>query len=260
MVGIGGRISRMIGETTSLPALPDARAEWKNYLAFVKRPLLPERAAPIGTTGLLALGRMLVLDLAIMLVLVSAAIAALVVGVDLPETALAGLDIDLQLALMVVVMAPIGEEIVFRGWLSGRPSVIWSTAILLVGLLGMQWVVTHAQTFEQLDPIFWIAVLSVATAAAAIYLLRKRPPYRWFRAIFPLLFWLSTLGFASIHLLNYEEGSLAILLPLVLPQFLLGTILAYLRVNYGLWSCILLHAVHNGLILGIVALAAGFEA
>ena len=45
------------------------------------------------------------------------------------------------------------------------------------------------------------------------------------------------------------------LLPLVLPQFILGAMLGYLRVHYGLWTAIALHMIHNGLIITIVLAA-----
>ncbi|MFZ9395345.1 MAG: type II CAAX prenyl endopeptidase Rce1 family protein [Erythrobacter sp.] len=241
----------MTRETTSLPAPSNARAEWKNYLAFVKRPALPERAAAPGVPGLMALQRMLGLDLAFMMVLISLAGLAVAVGVDLPETALAGLEIDFQLALTVVLIAPLAEEILFRGWLSGRPGHVLALVVMAAGGLVVAIALANRDENLYLAAGATIALLSIAV----IFLLRKRPAMAWFRAIFPLLFWLSTAAFASIHLLNYQEGSLGILLPLVLPQFLLGTILAYMRVNYGLWSCVLLHALHNGLILGAVALA-----
>ena len=61
------------------------------------------------------------------------------------------------------------------------------------------------------------------------------------------IFWLTVLMF----------GSLAILLPLVLPQFILGMLLGYVRVRIGLWSAILLHAAHNATALSIAALATG---
>lgn len=241
----------MTRETTSLPAPVTARAEWNSYLAFVKRPSLPERAAPIGKPGLMALLHMLGLDLAFMIVLVSLAGLALVAGVELPETALAGLDVDLQLALMVVVIAPLAEEILFRGWLSGRPAHLAAFLALVLGVMSAAVALVNRGGAHYLATVAITLVLVVA----ALVFLRKRPVPGWFRAIFPLMFWLSTLAFASIHLLNYEQGSLAILVPLVLPQFVLGTILAYLRVNYGLWSCVLLHMLHNGLILGTVVLA-----
>ena len=45
------------------------------------------------------------------------------------------------------------------------------------------------------------------------------------------------------------------LLPLVLPQFVIGAILGYTRVTYGLWASILLHALHNGAFISLVLLA-----
>jgi len=251
MVGIGGRISRMTRRTTSLPAPVDARAEWSSYFAFVKRPALPERAAAPGVPSLMALQRMLGLDLIFMMVLISLAGLAVAAGVDLPETALAGLEIDLQLALTVALIAPLAEEILFRGWLSGLPGHVLAMLVMAIGGLA----VAMAMANRDEGVYFAAAATTAILAVAAIVLLRKRPTMGWFRSIFPLLFWLSTAAFASIHLLNYQEGSLGVLLPLVLPQFLLGTILAYMRVNYGLWSCVLLHALHNGLILGAVVLA-----
>ena len=68
----------------------------------------------------------------------------------------------------------------------------------------------------------------------------------------PLFYWLSTAGFACVHLLNFDEGSLYVLLPLVLPQFVTGSILGYLRVHYGLWAAMLLHALHNGTAMVLV--------
>ena len=41
----------------------------------------------------------------------------------------------------------------------------------------------------------------------------------------------------------------------VLPQFVIGAILGYTRVTYGLWASILLHALHNGAFISLVLLA-----
>ena len=86
-------------------------------------------------------------------------------------------------------------------------------------------------------------------------ILRKRAAWEWFTRAFPLFFWLSTASFALVHLLNYSEGSLATLLPLVLPQFIAGSIFGYARVTYGLWASMLLHVLHNGALVGGIALA-----
>ena len=68
---------------------------------------------------------------------------------------------------------------------------------------------------------------------------------------------LGALLFAAAHLGNYE-GAALVLLPLVVPQLLVGLILGYARVTYGLWSDILLHMLHNGLLIGLVVLGKGF--
>ena len=255
MVGIGGRISRMTGETTSLPSLKTSRGEWNSYLAFVRAPRLPEHRTANFRSGLAALPRMLALDLGAMMTLVSIALLVVVLGFEIPSTALAGLEIDWQLAFTVVIFAPLMEEIAFRGWLSGKPGHVLALVVILVGA-GTAAMLAVGATGEAATLRAGLAMIAtIVLAAISIFVLRGRPAMRWFSAVFPALFWLSTVAFASIHLLNYEEGNLLPLLPLVLPQFILGTILAYMRVSYGLWTCIVLHAIHNGLIIGAVAAA-----
>ena len=81
----------------------------------------------------------------------------------------------------------------------------------------------------------------------------------WFTGAFPLFFWFATLAFALVHIANFEFGgswsSLAMLLPLVLPQFILGMMLGYVRVRFALWAAILLHAAHNATALSLAAIA-----
>lgn len=255
MVGIGGRISRMTGETTSLPSLKTTREEWNNYFAFVRTPRLPEHGAADFRSGFAALPRMLALDLGAMMVLVSIALLVVVSGFEIPSTALAGLEIDWQLAFTVVIFAPLMEEIAFRGWMSGKPGHVLALVMILGGGAAAA-MMAVGSTGEAATLRAGLAVIAaIVLAVISIFVLRGRPAMRWFSGMFPALFWLSTIAFASIHLFNYEEGNLLPLLPLVLPQFILGTILAYMRVNYGLWTCIVLHAIHNGLIIGAVAAA-----
>ena len=66
-----------------------------------------------------------------------------------------------------------------------------------------------------------------------------------------------SLVFALAHLTNYSQVAVLILLPLVVPQLLFGLILGYARVTYGLWSDMLLHMMHNGLLIGLVVLQKG---
>ncbi|MEL6485771.1 MAG: hypothetical protein AAFQ13_01315, partial [Pseudomonadota bacterium] len=105
-------------------------------------------------------------------------------------------------------------------------------------------------------------LVAMVAAPLAAYALLSRPVPRWFIAGFPVFFWLSTLGFALVHLANYTDASwamLGILLPLILPQFALGTMLGYLRVHYGLAPAIALHASHNAVLFGLAMLGKTLE-
>ena len=54
--------------------------------------------------------------------------------------------------------------------------------------------------------------------------------------------------------------ALAVLLPLVSPQLVVGSILGYVRVHYGLWASMMLHGLHNGAAVGAVLLAVSLGA
>ena len=149
------------------------------------------------------------------------------------------------------------EEVAFRGWLSGRPGHI---AGLLLGVPAGLLAVGAFAFFTSGTPTKnWLAV-PVAIAAGTlvaftvIYLLRRRRAMGWFQKLFPLLFWFSTICFAIVHLFNFELEQMAMALPMTLPQFATGTMLGYLRVNYGLWASIMLHTLHNGAFISLVLL------
>ena len=102
-----------------------------------------------------------------------------------------------------------------------------------------------------------VLVLGVAAAIALLWRKRGQPPMGWFARHFRWFYLLSALAFASIHLTNFTEGNAALLLPLTLPQLLLGLILGYARVSFGLWSSMLMHGLHNTLFIGLVLAGAG---
>jgi cyanate permease len=47
------------------------------------------------------------------------------------------------------------------------------------------------------------------------------------------------------------------LIVLVVPQLIAGLIFGYARVTYGLWSDMMLHMMHNGLLVGLIVLSKG---
>lgn len=231
------------------------RAQWSGFFSFLKRPHLPEqkRGGLGGQT--IATFRMLVLDLIAMSLLMAVAGAVMVFGFEIPRTALAEIEITAAIVFAVVLVAPLLEELVFRSWLSGRPRYLIGFPIALIAGVGAAMAGANS-TGDQAEIALGAAMLGgIVLYMIAAAMLWKRQAPAWFRTIFVAMFWLSTLAFAAIHLLNFSEGNLAALLPLILPQFILGTMLGYLRVNYGLWTAIALHMLHNGLIISLVLAA-----
>lgn len=226
------------------------RAEWGRYRSFLRRPTLPERAAPISVASVVATLRLAALDLTLAGGLILLALAASFAGFAPPSHALEEIGWSPQIVLAIVVIAPLMEELFFRGWLSGRPGAAWP--VILLGIAAVALVSAGKNTALVAAGVAGVAVLAAVVLAI---ILRKRPAWGWFSRIFPLFFWLSTTAFALVHLLNYQEGSLVTLLPLVLPQFIAGSIFGYARVTYGLWASMLLHVLHNGALVGGITLA-----
>lgn len=156
------------------------------------------------------------------------------------------------LALLVVLVAPAGEEVVFRGWLTGRPRALWLLLMTLVaaGLLAL----VSAHKFETVASLG--AVATVLPALAGWLWLQRAAPPGWFVRQFG--WWLrgSVLVFALAHLSNYPQVS-PVVLPMVLPQAWAGLVFAHVRLRLGLPASILAHAVGNGVALGCALVIGG---
>jgi membrane protease YdiL (CAAX protease family) len=228
-------------------------AEWARYRRFLARPRLPASGAqwPGAWRAML---RLLALDMVVMGVFIAGLSFASVLGFEPPANVNTTLKPGLAAIALVVLLAPLGEELVFRSWLSGRPAII---ALVALAVLGLGILLPAGMMIEATTPRLALSMLGLVVGlivAPLVAVFFDRPVPRLFETLFPLLFWASTLGFALVHLGNYTEGSLAILLPLVLPQFALGTMLGYLRVHHGLLPAIALHASHNAILFGLAIL------
>jgi membrane protease YdiL (CAAX protease family) len=150
---------------------------------------------------------------------------------------------------MVVLIAPVGEELVFRGWLTGRPRALWllGCGIGAGGLLAL--VNFHV---AEVPASFGVLAMGLI-APGGWWWLRRRGVPRWFEAAFPVLFALSITVFGLSHLTNYPRLSLA-LVPMVLPQIWAGLVLSYARMRIGLTASMLIHAAANGVAIGLALL------
>ncbi|WP_305097926.1 CPBP family glutamic-type intramembrane protease [Croceibacterium aestuarii] len=239
----------MTGQATSLQ-----HAEtWRRFGAFVTHPDLPPRASGISATAIAVLGRLFVLDLVLMAALIGLAALAEALGYKLPDHLLGELQMTPLLIALIVVGAPIAEEIVFRGWLSGRPGHVFAVLLLLGGATLFMALSARGNGVAALAA-FGAALL---LAALAIWWKRRSDAMSWFQHHFRWFYWGSALAFGSVHLTNFTDGNALILLPLTLPQLLLGLILGYVRTRFGLWSSMLMHAAHNTLFISLVLLGSG---
>lgn len=237
-------------------ALP-APAIWRAWWAFVRRPVLPGRADPGVVGGLRSVVPLFGLDILFMAVLLGSMGLALEIGLDMPEHMLGELELTPALIAFIVIGAPLGEEIAFRGWLSGRPGHLLATPAVIVALLATLGAgAAFTAGSGAATTYLLIGALAALFAAGALFFLRKRDALGWFQRHFAWFFWGSALAFAAIHLTNFGAAGPG-MLPLVLPQFLLALLLGYLRVTRGLWSAVLLHTLHNALFLSLVLAGAG---
>lgn len=241
----------MTGQATSLGVARVLPEQWRHFGAFLQRPRLPDPARDAPGAGLPRIGALAGLDLLLMVVLLGALGVASTLGWEAPGHVMQQLELEPALIGFILVLAPVAEELIFRGWLSGRPGHLGALLVLLA-TGAAAWALS--QTAGTLAAAL-AAIGGAITAVALIWRKRGKPPMAWFQRHFTGFYWLSAIAFALAHLVNFAEGAGAFTLILVLPQFVLGLILGYLRVTVGLWASIALHALHNTFFLGLAMLA-----
>ncbi len=220
--------------------------EWRRFSAFLRNPVLPDRATLSLGKSVRALVPLFVLDLILMGLVLGGIELATRLGMHMPHHMLEDLQLTPVLIAFMVIGAPLGEETLFRGWLSGRPGHIAAVLALLTGFATFAFGPTEIVKLAG-------ALVALVIAAVALFAFRKRDAFGFFQRHFRWFYIASVLLFAGIHLTNFAgAGFSPTLLPLVLPQLLLALILGYLRVNRGLLTGAALHMLHNTLFVGLM--------
>ncbi|GGE58782.1 MAG TPA: CPBP family intramembrane metalloprotease [Paenalcaligenes hominis] len=160
-----------------------------------------------------------------------------------------------------ILWAPLIEEMVFR-YLLRRPSqFLWLLPVTLWCLFNGPQALTIGLVLAvvvllYVRPVYGAGRPSVFAAIG----LGKAWPRRWYvfyARHFGWVFYTATLLFAALHLYNFKFDQIDFwMLPmLILPQFMTGLVLGWLRVRRGIGASIILHAVFNaGPILVIMAI------
>jgi len=224
------------------------RARVADCARFVLRPAYAAEPMAWGRAAALALLVVFALDLALD-TLVAALTEAWDAGAGfLPEP----IKVEATLAedlFGFLVVAPLLEELVFRGWLSGR---IAALRFALYGFAAMGLV-----TAALYVPIKYETVLSLSGVAVAFAGLIQWSRTRdadtaipaWFTRHFHWLVWGSSVAFGLIHLGNYEPLTSPLGLLVVLPQTIGGLLLSYTRTRLGLGAAMAHHAAYNAMYL-----------
>lgn len=231
------------------------RDEIRDFLRFVVRPTLTPRAPGRRAGGTIAsdwlsglnLGRLLKWALflwAINLIF----LGPIAVAAATAAGAQHRLNIHAIPWLHALLWAPLVEELVFRYSLRRIVHALWvvpvSVGIMLTG--------PTTASILLLTAVFLIC-WSPWTNRRRFLLSRRSPGTSWalrrrYRQLFPWVFHSANLAFAAVHLHNFNmsQGAFWLLPLLVLPQWLTGMVLGWLRVRRGIGAAMLLHALFNG--------------
>ena len=183
-------------------------------------------------------------------------------GSDIPDSS-QGFE-DLQRSsyffLAAVIMAPLIEEVLFRSWLGSRlgiwvglPMILFLTTTTMLVVAGPE----NAKSFGRLVPMALILYgLTLWNRRKAIFGPEDNDGKSITETVFPFLFWGSAIVFGLIHLGNFDIGSVnPIFAIMILPQFIVGLMLSYIRMRFGLLYAIGFHAAYNGVLVSISMLA-----
>jgi membrane protease YdiL (CAAX protease family) len=215
---------------------------------FVARPTFAERTMA-WRPGYVSAWALLVL-LTLPTVLLTAGLLAAVLGpagilpASTRDTAL-----DLRAVLIAVVLAPVLEESLSRGWLSGRRAALHFAAAGLVALVVLLASLGVEPGTRKLVALVGVAVVFVGLVRWSLTRHRDREVPDWFLRHFRWLVWGSSLGFALLHLGNYEALTHPLGALVVAPLMLGGMLLAYTRTRLGLRAAMAHHAAYNAVLV-----------
>lgn len=155
------------------------------------------------------------------------------------------------LFFMVVVFAPIVEELIFRYQLKNYRLAILLYFLFLAGML-----------YNLISVFLLLSILiPVLILCLFFYFSMNKNSFQRFKIInkvFPYHFYLTAICFGLVHISNYSnplDYGFPIVL-LVLPQLFIGLILGYVRMRFGLSKSMMMHAAYN--LIPALTLLAGY--
>ena len=148
-----------------------------------------------------------------------------------------------QTILLLIIIAPVVEEIIFRLGLSFKRQ----TVALWVGLLPIAIAAYLCKCYN------WMALTALVLVGAGLYwfIVRFTTDEQWAEwksRYLRLAMWISAIAFGLIHLKAFTVITWALLpycLAFILRPGLVGCVITYVRVNLGFWWGVLFHILNN---------------
>ncbi len=172
----------------------------------------------------------------------------------------------LEVFIQAVIIAPILEEFLFRFHLRyGNFTYLFLFFLFIsgIGLVLSLFTAIDLWSFSSLiqwlrsNPI-WLAPIICFVIGCILFLREddKGREHRVVKRFFPFVFYLTAFIFAMMHVSNFTlDKSLWLLAPLlVIPQFILGLYLGYIRVRNNMGYSIYIHAFNNAIPLVLLAI------
>lgn len=150
-----------------------------------------------------------------------------------------------------LLIAPLLEEAVYRGWLTGRVAAL---RFALFGFAAEACFIASLWVEEDRADLIGLVGAAIAIAGFVQWVMTRERDTEvpaWFTRHFPWLVWASSLVFALVHLGNHEPLADPRGLLVLSPQLIGGLLLAYVRTRLGLRAAMLHHAAYNALYLAL---------
>lgn len=154
-----------------------------------------------------------------------------------------------HIILSAVVIAPVLEEALHRGWLNGRIAALRFAAF---GFAATGCMLASITAGERWEGLLATAGAMIALVGLAQWLATRRRDVAvpaWFTRHFAVLVWGSCLVFGLLHIGAYQTLTHPLGVLVVTPQLIGGLFLAYVRTRLGLRAAIAHHAAYNALFL-----------
>ncbi len=228
-----------------------------DFFVFLRRPFLSAQSQELNKLALGQLALLTGLNIIFSILVAALILAPYQEAVGIADNALADEDIPFgELFLMAVILAPLIEEILFRGWLRGTKRALITVAMFLSIGIGY-FILNNFGSDENIIAItmfLWAFLIAFEGFTRLKNIWHDWRPIEMFERYFPIIFYVSAFGFGLIHIINYEHHSTIELLPMVMTQCFAGLLFGYVRLRFGLLAAIAMHAVFNGILVSLISL------